>query len=155
MYFYEHDYEGIVPESRLCPIVVRITTSSWKDWVVQMYVAIPSFNHWWCLRRPMLWLLLIKWAMGTSALLNLYQLISWSCWNVIKVCRCFLPYLPYWTPLFDWCVVRWGSKNKHRQHSRFKTLDYVFKLTYLHIQQWTQLGGPMYSFKKSTIMHFW
>ena len=34
-----------------------------------------------------------------------------------KVCRCYSVSFFNWRPIFDWCVVRWGSKNKHHIHT--------------------------------------
>lgn len=64
------------------------------------------------------------------------------------ICNCYLFFSFFHeTPIFDYCVVRWGPKNKlSRVQKRF---NHVFKFS-LHSQLWTQLGEPQYSVRKST-----
>ena len=58
------------------------------------------------------------------------------------------------TPTFDWCAVRWGSKNKHHKDTCSKEVELRLQmLSTISPWQWTQLGGPMYSVKESTNMH--
>ena len=33
----------------------------------------------------------------------------------IKVCGCYLVTFLNWIPVFDWCMFRWGSKNKYHK----------------------------------------
>ena len=35
---------------------------------------------------------------------------------------CLIGYLSYQTPIFDWCVVRCGSKNEHQKDLYFKEI---------------------------------
>ena len=48
-----------------------------------------------------------------------------------KVCGCYLVTFLNQTAIFDWCVVRWGSRNNHHKDTCFKRVrtSYVFKLT--------------------------
>ena len=46
------------------------------------------------------------------------------------------------TPIFDWCGVRWGSKNKYRRETCLKEIGLHFKFILCTPQP--QLGGPMY-----------
>ena len=44
-----------------------------------------------------------------------------------KVRRCYSVNFLNWRPIFDWCVVRWASKNKHHKHTCSKEIG-------LHLQ---------------------
>jgi hypothetical protein len=51
------------------------------------------------------------------------NLIQWS-----KVCKCYSSIFLDRTTTFEWCVVRYGSKNTHHKRKRvLKRLPYVFK----------------------------
>ena len=39
-----------------------------------------------------------------------------------KVSRPTLVTYPYWTPIFEWCMVRCGSKNGHQKTHVFKKI---------------------------------
>lgn len=59
------------------------------------------------------------------------------------------------TPVFEWCVVGCGSKNKHPKDTCYKRGLYLqYQFTTLHSLVAAQWKWPMYSFKVSTHMHF-
>ena len=78
-----------------------------------------------------------------------------SCTIEFEVHRHYLVAFHNRTPILDWCVVRWGSKNKHHEDTCLKEIK-------LHLQNlctsshsiMNTIGRPMYSMKVSTIMPF-
>ena len=45
-----------------------------------------------------------------------------------KVCRCYLLTFLTQIPIFGWCVVRCGSKNKHHKDTCCKESDCILQL---------------------------
>ena len=75
-------------------------------------------------------------------------------WGMYEVCGCYLVTFPNQTPIFDWCVFRWGSKNKHHEDTSLKEVGlHLKKLSFTPHSVGAELGGSVYSVKKSTNKH--
>lgn len=70
-----------------------------------------------------------------------------------KQCRCYsLTFLNH-TPKFDWCVVRWGSENKHEWHRFERDLN---TSTNFIVYSMLNLSAHIMDLLKEPInMHFW
>ena len=60
------------------------------------------------------------------------------------------------TPIFDWCVVKWGSKNIKYKTTCLKEIGLYVKilLNYSQLNIEHDWGEGIYCVKKSTNMHF-
>ena len=69
------------------------------------------------------------------------------------VCRCHSCISLNWTPIFDWCVVQWGSKNKHHKGTCLKAIELSLQM-YVLLHTWiVNTIERIYAFSQEDIKH--